>query len=82
MPGFGYLSGGDPRLQVPRRPSPRTQVPAGSVGLAGQFSGIYPAASPGGWQIIGHTAAVLWDVEREPPALLEPGMTVQFEAVP
>ncbi len=77
-PGFGYLVGGDPRLQVPRRGTPRTSVPAGAVGLAGEFSGIYPRSSPGGWQLIGRTDAVLWDLEREPPALLAPGATVRF----
>jgi KipI family sensor histidine kinase inhibitor len=77
-PGFAYLVDGDPRLAVPRRTEPRTRVPAGSVALAGEFSGIYPRTSPGGWQIIGRTDAVLWDVEREQPALLTPGMWVQF----
>jgi KipI family sensor histidine kinase inhibitor len=77
-PGFSYLVGGDPRLRVPRHEEPRTRVPAGAVGLAGAFSGIYPRPSPGGWQIIGETDAVLWDVEREPPALLRPGATVRF----
>ncbi|KRA37478.1 MULTISPECIES: 5-oxoprolinase subunit B family protein [unclassified Nocardioides] len=79
-PGFAYLVGGDPRLQVPRRDSPRTQVPAGSVGLAGEFSGIYPRSSPGGWQLIGRTDAVLWDLDRDPPALLGAGVPVRFEA--
>lgn len=78
-PGFGYLVGADARLHVPRRPSPRTTVPAGSVGLAGEFSGIYPRSSPGGWQLIGTTDAVLWDARRDPPALLTPGSTVRFE---
>jgi KipI family sensor histidine kinase inhibitor len=77
-PGFSYLVGGDPRLRVPRHDEPRTRVPAGAVGLAGAFSGIYPRPSPGGWQVIGQTDAVLWDVERDPPALLRPGATVQF----
>jgi KipI family sensor histidine kinase inhibitor len=77
-PGFSYLVGGDPRLHVPRHQDPRTRVPAGAVGLAGAFSGVYPRPSPGGWQIIGHTEVVLWDVERDPPALLQPGSTVQF----
>ena len=77
-PGFSYLVGGDPRLEVPRRAEPRTRVPAGAVGLAGSFSGIYPRSSPGGWQIIGETDAVLWDVERRPPALLQPGARVEF----
>jgi len=80
-PGFAYLVGGDPRLAVPRRSEPRTKVPAGSVGLAGEFSGVYPRPSPGGWQLIGHTDAVLWDVDRPQPALLIPGMRVQFRAV-
>ena len=80
-PGFAYLVDGDPRLNVPRRSDPRTQVPAGSVALAGEFSGIYPRASPGGWQLIGRTDAVLWDIDREPPPLLTPGMWVRFHDV-
>lgn len=80
-PGFAYLVGGDPRLHVPRRAEPRTTVPAGSVALAGEFSGVYPRESPGGWQLIGHTDAVLWDVERADPALLTAGMWVQFRAI-
>ena len=80
-PGFAYLVGGDERLQVPRRAEPRTKVPAGSVGLAGEFSGVYPRESPGGWQLIGRTDAVLWDVDRDPPALLVPGGWVQFRSV-
>ena len=77
-PGFAYLTGGDERLRVPRRDEPRTTVPAGAVGLAGEFSGVYPRPSPGGWQLIGSTDAVLWDAGREPPALLEPGGWVRF----
>jgi KipI family sensor histidine kinase inhibitor len=80
-PGFAYLVGGDPRLNVPRRAEPRTRVPVGSVALAGEFSGVYPRESPGGWQLIGHTDAVLWDVGRPDPALLTPGTWVQFRAV-
>jgi len=80
-PGFGYLIGGDPRLHVPRRAEPRTHVPAGAVGLAGEFSGVYPRVSPGGWQLIGRTDAVLWDVDRDPPALLTPGTRVQFRSI-
>jgi KipI family sensor histidine kinase inhibitor len=80
-PGFAYLVGGDERLNVPRRADPRTRVPAGSVGLAGEFSGVYPRESPGGWQLIGRTDAVLWDVDRDPPALLTPGTWVQFRAI-
>lgn len=81
VPGFAYLDGGDARLVVPRLTSPRTVVPAGSVGLADGYSGIYPRSSPGGWQLIGHTSAVLFDADREPPALLRPGWWVQFVAV-
>ncbi|MCT7658821.1 5-oxoprolinase subunit B family protein [Mycobacterium deserti] len=83
-PGFAYLIGGDHRLEVPRRAEPRTKVPVGSVGLAGEFSGVYPRESPGGWQLIGHLAdgqPALWDVHRDGPALLTPGMWVQFTAV-
>lgn len=80
-PGFGYLLGGDERLAVPRRAEPRTKVPIGAVGLAGAFSGVYPRESPGGWQLIGRTDAVLWDVDRDDPALLTPGRWVQFRAV-
>ena len=77
-PGFAYLTGGDERLRVPRRDEPRTTVPTGAVGLAGEFSGIYPRPSPGGWQLIGSTEARLWDPDRDPPALLEPGGWVRF----
>lgn len=77
-PGFAYLVGGDPRLVVPRRATPRTRVPAGAVGLAGEFSGVYPRASPGGWQLLGTTATSMWDLEREPAALLAPGDRVRF----
>ena len=80
-PGFSYLVGGDPRLQVPRRDSPRNRVPAGSVGLAGEFSGVYPRESPGGWQLIGRTELATWDTSRDQPALLTAGMTVRFVAV-
>ncbi|SHF36557.1 5-oxoprolinase subunit PxpB [Streptoalloteichus hindustanus] len=80
-PGFGYLTGGDPRLRVPRRAVPRTRVPAGSVGLAGEYSGVYPRVSPGGWQLIGRTDLVVWQVDRDPPALLRPGATVRFVEV-
>lgn len=81
-PGFAYLTGGDPRLRVPRRATPRPDVPAGAVGLADEFSGVYPRSSPGGWQLIGHTDADLFDVDRNPPALLLPGMRVRFEVRP
>lgn len=83
-PGFGYLVAvdGSAPLEVPRRSEPRTRVPAGAVGLAGDFTGVYPHASPGGWQLVGSTDARVWDPDREPPALLVPGTPVRFEAVP
>ena len=77
-PGFAYLSGGDERLRVPRRSEARTRVPAGAVGLAGEFSGVYPRPSPGGWQLIGTTEEIMWDLRRDPPAMLSPGCTVSF----
>jgi allophanate hydrolase subunit 1 len=77
-PGFAYLRGQNERLRVPRRQSPRKRVPAGSVGLAGEWSGVYPREGPGGWQLIGRTELNLWDLRRDPPALLRPGMTVRF----
>lgn len=80
-PGFAYLVGGDPALEVPRRPTPRTRVPAGSVALAGEFTGVYPRQGPGGWQLIGRTEATLWDLEQDPPALLSPGTRVRFSEV-
>ena len=78
-PGFGDQVGGDPRREGPRREESRTRVPAGAVGLAGTFSGVYPRESPGGWQLIGTTSAPMWDLDREPPALLVPGARVRFE---
>jgi KipI family sensor histidine kinase inhibitor len=80
-PGFGYLTGLPPALRQPRLPSPRTSVPAGSVGIAGEFTGAYPRSSPGGWRLLGRTSAVLFDSRRTPPALLAPGDRVRFEAV-
>lgn len=77
-PGFAYLSGLPTELHVPRLEEPRPTVPAGSVGLAGAFTGVYPRSSPGGWRLIARTDARLWDVEREPPALLTPGTRVRF----
>jgi KipI family sensor histidine kinase inhibitor len=79
-PGFGYLQGEDDRLRVPRRATPRTTVPAGAVGLADQWSGVYPRSGPGGWQLIGRTDAPLWDLDRDPPALMQPGMQIRFES--
>ncbi len=80
-PGFAYLTGENPSLDVPRRRSPRTAVPAGAVALGGAYSAIYPRQSPGGWQLIGRTDAVMWDLGRENPALIRPGDTVRFNAV-
>ncbi len=80
-PGFGYLTGSDPRLHVPRRSTPRTRVPAGSVALAGEYAGVYPRASPGGWQLLGRTDLEVWRLDRDPPALLQPGVRVRFRAV-
>ncbi|MCW7762218.1 5-oxoprolinase/urea amidolyase family protein [Photorhabdus luminescens] len=78
-PGFAYLVADSDRLHVPRRITPRTRIPAGSVGLAGEFSGIYPQASPGGWQIIGTTPERMWDLSRSPSSLLQPGFRVRFK---
>jgi KipI family sensor histidine kinase inhibitor len=77
-PGFAYLDGLDTQLHVPRRSSPRTAVPAGSVAIAGEFTGVYPRSSPGGWRLLGRTDAELWDVRQDPPALLAPGTRVRF----
>jgi KipI family sensor histidine kinase inhibitor len=80
-PGFGYLRGIDRRLHVPRRDTPRTSVPAGSIGVAAGYTCVYPSPSPGGWYLIGRTTAPMWDAERTPPALLRPGQTVRFRRV-
>ncbi|MGW7440913.1 5-oxoprolinase subunit B family protein [Streptomyces sp. NPDC054849] len=77
-PGFGYLTGLAERFHLPRRDTPRTAVPAGSLALAGEYAGVYPRSSPGGWQLIGSTDAVLWDPGREPAALFAPGVRVRF----
>ncbi|WP_440710316.1 5-oxoprolinase subunit B family protein [Herbiconiux sp. YIM B11900] len=77
-PGFAYLVGEDEPLTVPRRETPRTAVPAGSIALAAGFCGIYPRASPGGWHLIGTTEVRLWDASRAQPALLAPGTRVRF----
>ena len=79
-PGFGYLTGLPEPLQVPRRATPRTAVPAGAVALAGPYAGVYPRSSPGGWQLVGTTDVPLWDPDREPAALLSPGTEVRFTA--
>lgn len=78
QPGFPYLGGLDTKLHMPRRAEPRVLVPAGSVGIGGSQTGIYPLASPGGWQLIGHTSVVLFDPQQQPPTLLRPGDSVRF----
>jgi KipI family sensor histidine kinase inhibitor len=81
VPGFPYLVGGDPTLEVARRSDPRVRVPAGSVAIAGPYSGIYPRESPGGWRLVGRTEVEPFDPERRPPALLTPGDRVRFVAL-
>jgi KipI family sensor histidine kinase inhibitor len=79
LPGFGYMASLDPRLVVPRRASPRARVAAGSVAIAGPYTGVYPLASPGGWHVIGRAIdARLFDPDRNPPALFAPGDRVRF----
>jgi KipI family sensor histidine kinase inhibitor len=80
MPGFAYLLGLPPALHLPRRSTPRTRVPAGSVAIAAEFSAVYPSASPGGWHLLGTTDLVLWHESLDTPALLVPGVRVRFEA--
>lgn len=80
MPGFSYLVGLDQRLRLPRRPTPRTRVSAGSVAIASEFCAVYPSASPGGWHLLGRTDAIMWDEHRPAPALLPPGTRVRFVA--
>lgn len=80
-PGFVYLEGLDSALRLPRRPDPRTRVPAGAVAIAHEYTAVYPRESPGGWHLIGSTQQVMFDVDRSPPALLEPGDRVRFVAV-
>jgi inhibitor of KinA len=78
LPGFAYLGGLAPTLATPRRATPRLSVPAGSVGIAGAQTGVYPSETPGGWQIIGRTPLCLYDPARQPPALLAAGARVKF----
>lgn len=80
-PGFGYLEGLDPALHLPRRRTPRTSVPAGSVAIAAAYAAVYPSASPGGWHLLGRTDLALWRTDRQPPALVTPGTRVRFVAV-
>jgi KipI family sensor histidine kinase inhibitor len=77
-PGFGYLTQDGGSWDVPRRSTPRTRVPPGSVALAGEFSGVYPRESPGGWQLVGRTDVAVFDLDRDPAALLRPGVRVRF----
>jgi KipI family sensor histidine kinase inhibitor len=77
-PGFAYLTGLHPSLHLPRRATPRTRVPAGAVAIAAGYSAVYPSASPGGWHLIGHTDATMWDAGRDPPAAIGPGASVHF----
>ena len=79
MPGFSYLTGLDTSLVLPRRATPRTRVPTGSVAIAAEFSAVYPRESPGGWHLLGRTEAAMWSDDREPPALLPPGTRVRFQ---
>jgi KipI family sensor histidine kinase inhibitor len=80
-PGFAYCTGLAPARAVSRLATPRPRVPAGSVGLAGEFTGVYPTSSPGGWRLIGRTDLVLWTPEADPPATLAPGTKVRFTVV-
>lgn len=80
-PGFAYLVGLDPALHLPRRATPRTRVPAGSVAIAAEYSAVYPSASPGGWHVIGHSTLALWDPLRERVSFVEPGTSVRFVPV-
>jgi KipI family sensor histidine kinase inhibitor len=81
VPGFCYMGRVDPRIAVPRHRVPRERVPAGSVGIAGGQTGVYPVDSPGGWQLIGRTDTVMFDADRARPSLLAPGDLVRFVAV-
>jgi KipI family sensor histidine kinase inhibitor len=81
VPGFAYLGVLPPELVLPRREEPRARVPRGSVGIAGRQTAVYPSETPGGWHLIGRSDATLWDMDRESPALLEPGQRVRFVPV-
>ena len=80
-PGFAYLTGLPAELHAPRLASPRPRVPAGALAIAGEFAGVYPRATPGGWNLVGRTTATLWDTDRTPPALVAPGTRVRFVEV-
>lgn len=77
-PGFSYLTGTEPSLDLPRRETARTAVPSGAVALAGEFSAVYPRTSPGGWQLIGRTDVSMWSLDRDPPALAPAGTRIRF----
>jgi KipI family sensor histidine kinase inhibitor len=80
-PGFAYLAGLPAELHLPRRDTPRTSVPTGAVAIASAYAAVYPRSSPGGWHLLGHTDAVMFDPRRSPPTLLTPGAKVQFRPV-
>ncbi|SEP28988.1 5-oxoprolinase subunit B family protein [Amycolatopsis saalfeldensis] len=80
-PGFAYLTGLDPALHLPRRPTPRTRVPSGAIAIAGAYTAVYPHPSPGGWHLLGHTMTPVWDTDRGQPNLLVPGTRVRFEVL-
>jgi KipI family sensor histidine kinase inhibitor len=80
-PGFAYLTGLDPLLHLPRRASPRPSVPAGAVAIAAHYSAVYPAATPGGWHVLGQTGRRVWDIDTDPPATLTPGTVVRFRSL-
>jgi inhibitor of KinA len=82
VPGFAYMGRVDRLIAAPRHRVPRERVPAGSVGIAGEQTGVYPISTPGGWQLIGRTATAMFDVSRTPPSLVAPGDLVRFVAVP
>ncbi len=81
-PGFAYLGDVDTSLVLPRRSTPRVRVPAGSVAIAGAQTAVYPSSTPGGWHLLGTTTLVMFDPQRDPPALIRPGDLVRFEAIP
>jgi len=80
-PGFPYLGGMDPRIATPRLENPRIKIPAGSVGIAGEQTGIYPVDSPGGWRIIGRTPVNIYDPFRTPPVLFSAGNYIRFQPI-
>lgn len=81
LPGFAYMGTVDERIAAPRRSQPRTNIPAGAVGIAGIQTGIYPLTSPGGWNVIGQTPMAMFDAQREDPVLLQPGDEISFYSI-